>query len=130
MSEQLDRPAILVIDDEPFVRRLLEEYLARAGFDVHVAASGEEALAKYAILKGSVSLVLLDIELPSLDGPTTLVALRGMDSNVRCCFVSGYSTYTHEQFVAMGALGIIEKPFRLETLGEELKVMLKKSTVE
>jgi CheY-like chemotaxis protein len=124
MSEKLDRPAVLVIDDEPLVRRLVEETLTREGFDVHGVPDGPAALALYPSLQGSIALVLLDIEMPLMDGPTTLAALRQIDPKVRCCFISGYSGYSAEQLAAMAAIGLIEKPFQLQTLPDTVKAML------
>jgi DNA-binding response OmpR family regulator len=59
-------PRVLVVDDEPMVREVLERYLSREGFQVTTASDGEEALATFA--ETEPDLVVLDLMLPRLDG--------------------------------------------------------------
>jgi CheY-like chemotaxis protein len=80
---------ILVVDDEPGIRTLLGMALPHHGFDVLLASSGEDAIALYRQHRHDISLVLLDVQMPVLDGPSTLTALQECDPQVRCCFMSG-----------------------------------------
>src|SRR5262245_55107189 len=72
-------PAILVVDDEPMIRKLLQLQLQQQGFGVLVAADGREALVLYQARRSTIALVLLDVRMPDLDGPQTLAALRQCD---------------------------------------------------
>jgi CheY-like chemotaxis protein len=110
-------PAILVVDDEPLIQRLVADILQQHGYAVLVAASGAEAVTLYQNHPGTIQLVLLDIRMPGLDGPATLEALRALDPQVRCCFLSGdLGDYTEEDLLQRGAQGVLRKPFRVDEL--------------
>src|SRR4051794_9919088 len=83
------RTAVLVVDDEVSVRDVLRRFLEHAGFTVWAVAGGQEALELYDRHRNEIGLVLLDVRMTGLDGPRTLAALRRIDPQVRCCFMSG-----------------------------------------
>jgi CheY-like chemotaxis protein len=124
MSEP-EKPMILVIDDEPAVRQLLAHGLPMFGFDVQSAANGQEALALFRADPARFNLVLLDVFMPGLDGPATLAALLQIAPGARCCFMTAFSgKHSPEQLIAMGAIAIIDKPFRLDQLAATLQSLL------
>jgi CheY-like chemotaxis protein len=124
MSEAA-KPVVLVVDDEPAVRQLLVHGLVLYGFTVQPAADGQEALDLFKANPKAYNLVLLDVFMAGLDGPATLAALRQIDPEVRCCFMTAFSgDHGPEQLIAMGAIGVVEKPFRLDKLAETLKGLL------
>ncbi len=115
------KPGILVADDEPLVREVLEVGLDRAGFQVWAVSDGWQVLILYERLRQEVAAVLLDVCMPGLDGPETLNALRRVDPGVRCCFMSGnLGNYTTTQLLERGAAQVFAKPFQLEELAEAL----------
>jgi two-component system OmpR family response regulator len=121
-----DKPVILVVDDEPAVRQLLAHGLVMYGFEVAAAADGQEALALFGANPKRYALVLLDVFMAGLDGPATLAGLRQIDPAVRCCFMTAFSgNHSPEQLRAMGAAGVVEKPFRLDKLAATLRELLK-----
>ncbi|MGC3997822.1 MAG: PAS domain S-box protein [Anaeromyxobacter sp.] len=102
---------ILLVEDEPDIRRVAARALARAGYRVHVAAHGAEALE----LAGQVErpdLVVTDIIMPRLDGPRLADALRRCWPGIPLLFTSGY---TDDRLASSGALGeevvLLRKPF-------------------
>ncbi len=106
------RTGILVVEDDPAVLRMLGLALSAHGFDVWLAASGRAAVGLYETHHDGIGLVLLDVQMDGLDGPQTLAALRGLDPNVRCCFMSGHTgRYTVEDLLRLGAAYVVEKPF-------------------
>lgn len=108
-------PAILVVDDDRDIREMLQRVLEMDGFAPRLAASGKEAIELYRQQPRDIALVLLDVQMPMLDGPQTLDALRRLDPQVRCCFMSGDTgDYTAESLLGRGAGHIFQKPFRLE----------------
>jgi CheY-like chemotaxis protein len=113
-------PLILVVDDEPAVRRMLELQLRRLGYRAAVAEDGPEALALFRALRGEVALVLLDVQMPQMNGPATLAALQQIDPAVRCCFMSGFPEnlvpHQSEDASSLGMVEILDKPFRLDQL--------------
>ncbi len=68
------RATVLVVDDDAAIRRLVAKRLRAAGYEVELAAGGEQALA--AVERGGISMVVLDIEMPGLDGFSVLERLR------------------------------------------------------
>jgi len=86
---QMTCKSILVVDDNSSIRAMLDMALTHHGFDVLLASSGEEAISLYRQHRSAISLVLLDVQMPVLDGPSTLAALQACDPRVRCCFMSG-----------------------------------------
>jgi CheY-like chemotaxis protein len=116
---------VLVVDDEATVRTLLALCLCSAGFPVWQAAGGREALDLYAARRKDIDLVLLDVRMPGLDGPRTFMALRQLDPEVRCCFMSGDpGAYSVEELLTSGAVGYLSKPFRLA----EVEALLRRAT--
>ncbi len=115
-------PGILVVDDEPAIRTLLQAALPRYGFQVLVAASGQEALAIYQEHRTEIAAVLLDVQMPGLDGPQTLCTLQAIDPQVRCCFMSGnLGDYGEQELLELGAALVIPKPFRLAEIIQALQ---------
>lgn len=115
------RPGILVVDDDPFLLNLLQAVLARQGFRVWGCASGEEALRIYRLYQAELTVVLLDVCMPGLDGPTTLGELRRLNPGVRACFMSGHTgSYSVEDLLGLGALRFFDKPFQIQPLAEGL----------
>jgi CheY-like chemotaxis protein len=114
---------VLIVDDEPIVRRLLELALRHSGLRIASSVNGAEALRLYQEHRGDVRLLVLDVQMPELDGPQTFEALRALDPDVRVLFMSGgCRDYTVEDLLASGALGFIEKPFRnLHEIAERLR---------
>jgi CheY-like chemotaxis protein len=107
-------PGILIVDDEPGVVSFLEKGLRQNGFTVWPAHNGLDALEIYETHRKSISAVLMDVLMVGLDGPATLRALRSMDSNVRCCYMSGGAgKYSKEELLASGASYVLSKPFAL-----------------
>jgi len=117
----MSEPVILVVDDAPFMRGLLARALPVFGFKVLLAGSGEEAVDLFRERRGDISLVLLDVCMPRMDGPATLLALRELDPEVRCCFMTAApGRHTTERLLGFGALHVFPKPFAMAEMAESL----------
>jgi CheY-like chemotaxis protein len=107
--------SILLVDDEQIVRRSVARLLRQAGFAVTEAADGAEAIALYS--RRAHDLVVLDLDMPGLDGEQTQARLMVLDPHARIVFASGHADPKREASVrARGALAFLQKPFGLETL--------------
>jgi two-component system response regulator PilR (NtrC family) len=104
---------ILIVDDEEVLRDVLEVVLRREGFDVVLAASGEEALN---FLEGDdVDLVILDIMLPGISGIDTLRAIRIANPQLPVIVITAFSSIDGAiEAMKHGAFHYIPKPFKNE----------------
>ena len=107
------KPILLVVEDEAGVLKLMEAALRHYGFAVKLAASGKEAIDLYQRQHhDQIALILLDVQMPGKDGPTTLSALQKINPDVRFCFISGNTgKYDAQELRAMGAAHVFQKPF-------------------
>jgi len=113
---------VLVADDEPAILRMLEVGLALDGFTVWAAASGQEALDLFRQHASDIQVVLLDVQMPGLDGPQTLLALRSLRPELPCCFMSGGTgAYSEQDLLDAGAARVFAKPFSLAEVLEFLR---------
>ncbi len=117
---------ILVVDDNGDIRQLVSELLRLAGFETVAAASGTEVLE---LLEGGVrpDLVLLDVQMPDLDGWDTLRSIRANPATtdlpvVLCTVKSGPSDTAHGW--ALGCDGYVVKPFSIGDLVAQVKAVL------
>lgn len=115
-------PGVLLAEDEPVIRDLLGHLLRGQGFAVWSAADGREALEVYQRHRDDIRAVLLDVHMPRLDGPQTLRALRQLDPEVRCCFITGSAGGDEEEALrALGPAAVLHKPCTPEELAEALR---------
>src|SRR5438874_2516364 len=119
------KPGILVVDDDAAVRALLDVGLRQYGFAVWQAADGHEALQVYQRNGSEIDLALLDVRMPGLDGPQTLVALSQLNPRIRCCFMTGQAgSYTQDELLKLGAAHIFPKPFQLAEVAQVLATVI------
>jgi DNA-binding NtrC family response regulator len=109
----MGRPRLLVVDDEPNILTSVRRALELEGFSVEVAGSGRVALDKLAA--GGADLVLLDVQMPELDGLATLRAIRETWPDLPVVMMSGHGTIeTAVQATQLGARDFLEKPLGTE----------------
>jgi two-component system OmpR family response regulator len=104
---------ILLVDDEPDIREIAEISLGLdAGFEVRQCACGADAVATAAVW--APFLILLDVVMPVMDGPTTLTHLRAnpRTADIPVLFMTARAQASEvEHLVSLGAQGVILKPF-------------------
>ena len=104
---------VLVVDDEPGVLTMLDFALRAHAFVVRRASGGVAAVEAYRRHRATVAAVLLDVQMPEMDGPQTLSALQQIDPDVRCVFMSGDTgRYSPEELRALGTDHLLQKPFK------------------
>lgn len=121
LREEAARPTrgnILIGDDDPGVRRVLELGFERAGRTVLLACDGEEVLKQFGVHAGQIAAVLMDVDMPRVSGLDALEQLRRIDPQVRVFLMSGVRRFTPEEISELGVAGFLPKPFHLLDLVE------------
>jgi CheY-like chemotaxis protein len=118
------QPGILIADDMALILTLLKFELESRGLSVWLAWDGDDAIDLYRRHRNEIDLVLLDVQMPGLDGPQTLAALQELDPNVVACFMSGnLGTYTEAELLQRGAACTFNKPFKAAEVAQVLAEM-------
>ena len=117
---------ILVVDDEPDILTVTRITLTvRGGFEVEACSSGARALEAAPMF--APDLILLDVMMPGMDGPTTLAALRGEPELARIPVVfltAKAMPWEISRLVALGAADVITKPFEPADLPARVRAAL------
>lgn len=106
------REALLLVDDEALVRRVVPRILEREGFVVRTAENGSEALSYLESHECKVRLMLTDIVMPSMSGPELAAVVSLRYPEIRVLFMSGYAVETGTGRARELAHPLLEKPFR------------------
>jgi two-component system, cell cycle sensor histidine kinase and response regulator CckA len=114
---------ILLVEDEEGLRILNARGLASRGYTVLEASNGVEALEVIDHHSGKIDLVISDVVMPEMDGPTLLKELRRRDPNVRIIFVSGYAEEAFQKNLPLREEfpAFLPKPYTLKQLVAEVK---------
>ncbi len=113
---------ILLVEDEDAVRAFASRALESRGYQVLEANSGETALDLYAANSNSIDLVLSDVVMPEMDGPTLLKELRRRGATTKVVFISGYAEDAFEKHLEGQAdFAFLAKPFSLKQLAAAVK---------
>jgi PAS domain S-box-containing protein len=116
---------ILIVEDEPDVRRLARETLERLGYDVLHAADGYEALRIIEQHPDPVHLLLTDVIMPLMNGPELAKRVKSARSEITVLYMSGYTDDTLAfHGLAQPDVNFIQKPFTPGTLAEKLRNVL------
>ena len=116
---------ILVVDDEPMVLEVVEQYLRREGYDIACAADGAEGLRL--AQEGAPDLVVLDLMLPALDGLEICRRIR-RDSRVPIIMVTAKAEETDRIVgLELGADDYLVKPFSPRELAARVKTVLRRT---
>ncbi len=120
-----ERRKILVVDDDEAVRNLVQRILEEAGYDVVTASDGQQALEK--VSQPGLSLILLDIIMPGLDGFEVLERIRQYE-NIPVIMLSGIREVTTKiDTLTLGADDYIAKPFSKAVLLARIQAKLKRA---
>ena len=116
---------VLLVEDEDAVRMGGMRALISRGYTVHEASSGVEALEIFQQLEGKIDIVVSDVVMPEMDGPTLLGELRKLQPDIKFIFVSGYAEDAFAKNLPADAkFGFLPKPFSLKQLATVVKEVL------
>jgi PAS domain S-box-containing protein len=122
--EWVEGGRILVVDDEPSVRRLAATTLTRNGFQVVEAVDGREGLEQVRELGRSLALVLLDVTMPEIDGLEVLETIRASHPDLPVLLSSGFSAEIITEPSRNEATGFLPKPYGPDELLEAASRLL------
>ena len=118
---------VLIVEDEDMVRSVAVRSLKRLGYIVLEAGNGVEALDVLAGHGGAVDLVVSDVVMPEMDGPTFFKEVRKTNSGLKFIFVSGHTNEAFKESMDQNEqLAFLQKPFSLPQLAAKVKEELRR----
>jgi CheY-like chemotaxis protein len=127
MSDE-QSPKVLVVDDEPEIRKLVTAMLARNGYRVLSADSGENALRLFKS-NPDTDLLLTDVVSPGMSGPMIADQISALKPDIKVLFMSGYDgTQVVQRYVIERGYSLLTKPFSMEQLESKVRAVLSAGT--
>lgn len=117
---------ILLVEDEDAVRMFASRALKNKGYTVYEADSGVSALKVMEETDAHIDLVISDVMMPQMDGPTLIKKIRETDKNLKVIFISGYAEDALDDNLMDKDFNFLSKPFSLKQLAEQVKDVLGK----
>lgn len=115
---------ILLVEDEDAVRLFGARALRAKGYHVLEARTGEAALELFEETRDTVDLMITDVVMPEMDGPTLIKEMRGRMPDLRIICISGYAEDSFRKKIGEGGVHFLAKPFSLAQLAEKVKEVL------
>ena len=123
-SELWGTGTILLVEDEAMVRAVAERALARQGYKVVTAINGEEGLEMLDAVEETIDLVISDVVMPTMDGPTMARAAREKRPDLPIIFMSGYAEEQLRNSINLDNIGFLPKPFSVQQIGQAAREAL------
>lgn len=119
-----DNKKILVVDDEPEVRKLVGAMVGIFGCEVLTADSGEHALTLYKN-HGPIDLLITDVVAPGMSGPMLADKLTELQPDLKVLYISGYdNTQVVQKYVVEKGHQLLSKPFTVDELQAKVRELL------
>jgi PAS domain S-box-containing protein len=119
-EEQRGAATILLVEDEPLVRRVAEDILSRRGHRLLVAPTGEDAIALAAEHAGPIDVLVTDIVMPGMSGLELAEHLTRAQPGLRVIYMSGYADEGALRLASANPAGFLSKPFSPEALASRV----------
>ncbi|HEY0481593.1 MAG TPA: ATP-binding protein [Kofleriaceae bacterium] len=112
---------ILVVDDDPMVRKVVSSSLGVLGYETVEATGGNEAVEIYRQRHDEIRAVVLDMVMPGMTGRATYLALRDVDPDVAVLLMSGHTLNEHvQEILDLGVRNFVSKPYSIGTLAKAI----------
>jgi DNA-binding response OmpR family regulator len=115
--EPCTKTVLLIVDDEPALRRVMWEILTEAGYSILTAIDGRSAIDAVETFLQPIALAIIDYNLPRMAGPTLAMELQELKPGIRVLFVSGYPAFASDH-------PFLQKPFHPAELISKVKEVL------
>ena len=120
-----EKKTILVVDDEPEIRKLVSAMVRQFGYNVLTADSGEHALTLYRNHKAPIELLITDVIAPGMSGPMLADELIKLQPTLKVLYISGYDdTHVVQKYVVERGHVLLPKPFTVEELRARMQEIL------
>ena len=124
-SQGFTSGSILVVDDEPVIRKTLSDLLENAGYSVTTAENGTQGLFQIRKRPDYFDLVIMDMIMPEMTGSACFDAIRRINPYMKILFISGYfQDHNMRTIIESEQTGFIHKPFNRDTIIEKVKEMI------
>jgi len=125
MSEK-SRKTVLVVDDEPEIRKLVAAMVTQFGYAVLTADSGDHALTVYKNHKAPIELLITDVVAPGMSGPMLADKLLELQPDLKVLYISGYdNTQVVRKYVVEREHALLAKPFSAADLKAKITGLLR-----
>jgi two-component system, cell cycle sensor histidine kinase and response regulator CckA len=125
MSHQA-RKTVLVVDDEPEIRKLVGAMVTQFGYTVLTADSGDHALTVYKNHKSPIELLITDVVAPGMSGPMLADKLSAIQPDLKVLYISGYdNTHVVQKYVVEKGHALLAKPFTMGDLQAKMEELLR-----
>ncbi len=125
MSSEAPKAPILVVDDEPEIRKLVSAMVRQFGYEVMTADSGEHALTLYKHHKGPLTMLITDVVAPGMSGPMLADKLTAIQPDLKVLYISGYdNTHVVQKYVVEKGHALLAKPFTVAELQTKMHELL------
>src|SRR5262245_15953511 len=119
---------ILIVDDEPIIRRLLVAALERDGFSVLTARNGVDAISVSQSHQGEIDLLITDLIMPEMDGVALAKAFSAGEPDIPVLFMSGH--WDSRWIEELEGTGFLRKPFTIDTLLAKVHALLQETDMQ
>ncbi len=123
ISDLTGTARILLVEDEDAVRAFSSRALTNKGYEVLTAESGEAGWAVFSELTKPIDLMITDVIMPGMDGPTLAKKIREVNPNLKIIFISGYTEEKLKDYMGDG-IYFLPKPFSLKQLAAKVKEVM------
>ena len=116
---------VLVVDDEPEIRKLVAAMVNQFGYSAMTADSGEHALTLFRKHPESFELLITDVVAPGMSGPMLADKLSALQPDLKVLYISGYdNTHLVRKYVVEKGHALLSKPFTVEMLRQKVETLL------
>ena len=120
-----DNKTVMIVDDEPEIRKLVSAMVTQFGYTVLTADSGEHALTVARHHGHPIELLITDVIAPGMSGPMLADKLTALQPDLKVLYISGYdNTHVVQKYIVEKGHALLPKPFTADALREKMESLL------
>lgn len=123
-AENNQAQQILLVDDDPLVRSVIQDFLHQLGHEVVTAEDGRQAIDLFQRMQPSICLLITDIHMPVMDGVSLIREVRQLDARLPIAVITGYADEPMLHSIRQHKTAVFKKPVRFSTLESLLNQLL------